>query len=86
MNVSSYDVCLFRRQAIIWTNVYILSIGALGKKLQLDLNQNTTIFVHENAFVILLFAKFGRLDTALKCWRKLISQISIPYNTGIANI
>ena len=37
------------RQAIIWTNSVSLSIGPLGKKLQWNFNQNTGLFIHENA-------------------------------------
>ena len=39
-----------RRQAIIWTNAGILSIGPLGKKLQWAFNQSTELFIYENAF------------------------------------
>ena len=38
-----------RRQAIIWTNVHLLSIGPLGTNFA-KLNQNTKLFVQENAF------------------------------------
>ena len=40
-----------RRQAIIWTNAEILSIRCLGtNNLQWNSNQNTKVFIHENAF------------------------------------
>ena len=39
-----------RRQAIIWTNAWILLIGPQGKKLQWNFNRNWIIFIQENAF------------------------------------
>ena len=39
-----------RRQTIIWTNAGLLSVRPLGtNKLQWILNQNTKLFIHENA-------------------------------------
>ena len=37
-------------QAITWSNAELLSIRTLETKLQWNLNQNTDIFCHENAF------------------------------------
>ena len=39
-----------RRQAIIWTNAKILLYWTLRNKLQWNLNQNSNIFIKENAF------------------------------------
>ena len=41
-----------RRQAIIWTNAWILLIGpsGFGNKLQWNLNRNPNIFIQENSF------------------------------------
>ena len=39
-----------RRQAIIWTNAGILLLRPLGTKLQWNVNRNSNIFIHENAF------------------------------------
>ena len=39
-----------RRQAIIWAKAGILLIGALRNKLKWNLNQNSNIFIQENAF------------------------------------
>ena len=39
-----------RRQAIIWTNDGILSIGPLRNKPQWNINQNSYISIQENAF------------------------------------
>ena len=39
-----------RRQSIIWTNAGILLIGPSRTKLQWNFNQNSCIFVQENAF------------------------------------
>ena len=37
-------------QAITWTNTDLLSIGPPGKKLQSNSNQNSNIFIEQNAF------------------------------------
>ena len=39
-----------RRRVIIWTNAAILLIWTLGNKLQWNFNQNSNIFIEENAF------------------------------------
>ena len=39
-----------RRQAIIWTNAGILLIRQTRNKLQWNVDQNSNIFIHENAF------------------------------------
>ena len=39
-----------RRQAIIWTSAGILLIRPLGTTLQWNVNRNSNIFIHENAF------------------------------------
>ena len=49
--VSDNGLSTDRCQAITWTNAGILLIGPLGTKLnEWNFNQNTNIFIHENAF------------------------------------
>ena len=38
-----------RHQAITWTNATLMSIGPLGTNFNEILNQNTKLFIHENA-------------------------------------
>ena len=39
-----------RRQVIIWTNASHIAKSTLMKKLQWNINQNSYIFIQENAF------------------------------------
>ena len=44
-----YKFNLYRRQAIIWTNAGILSIGPLGTNFSENINRNLYISIQENA-------------------------------------
>ena len=46
---SDNDMSPIRRQAIIWTNAGLLSIGTVMNKFQWNFNQNTKLFIDENA-------------------------------------
>ena len=46
---SDKDLSPIRRQAVIWTNAGLLSIWTIKNKLQWNFDQNTKLFIHENA-------------------------------------
>ena len=63
-----------RGQAIIWANAGILLIWTLGNKLKWNLNQNSYIFIQENAFenVVWRMAAILSRPQCVKIW-------SVPY-------
>ena len=59
---SNYGLSPAQRQAIIWTNAGLLSIGPLGTKIQWNFCKNIKCFLHENAFEIIVCDMAGILS------------------------
>ena len=64
-----------RRQAIIWTNTGLLSIGTLWNKLYWNLNQDTKVFIHENEFQCVVCEM-----AAILSWPQCVKQSSVTDN------